>query len=110
MLTRKVYVNPAGQIKYTQAHSASMDPNSTVTGWDYHPSVTRGFGLLSWATEFGHGFIACPATDGTAGAYTIQTITGDALPAQCEQVDLLVPEETDTGSTGVDGVTAWQYT
>jgi hypothetical protein len=87
-----------------------MDANSTTIGWEYHPSVTKGFGQLTWTVENGYGFIACPATDGTQGAYSIQTVNGNALPAQCEQVDLLVPENTDTGSTGIDGATAWQYT
>jgi hypothetical protein len=103
--TNIVYVNPQGLIKYTQAHSASMDPNSTVTGWDYDEDATYKFGRLTWQTDNGHGFIACPATDGTAGAYSIQALIGGALPARCEQVKLIVPKFVN-----ITAATAWQYT
>jgi hypothetical protein len=103
-----VYVNATGSIKFTQAHSAGRDANSTATGWEYHPSITKGFGQLTWDGQ--HGFLACPDAS-THSAYSIKVFNATGqIQAGCQQIDLLVPENTDTGSTGIDAATAWQYT
>jgi len=106
-----VYVTPTGIIKYTQAHSAALDPpDSTTTGWHLQAPVTRGFGQLTWSNgNGGSGFVACPSTD-YPGSWSIQTVIPGVDLSGCESVDLLVPMLTETGDFGVRGPGAWQYT
>lgn len=56
---QQVYVRPDGSLGYTTAHSASMPPGSTVTGFSRTPAPNSDqFGYLNWDC----GFLACPGS------------------------------------------------
>ena len=55
-----------------------MDPGSSVTGFQYLPAVTEGYGQLVYNGANGvHGFMACPSSDGGSA---IMAIVDDAIP------------------------------
>ncbi|KAF2397020.1 hypothetical protein EJ06DRAFT_533733 [Trichodelitschia bisporula] len=111
---QRVFVNQGGEIKYTLPHSAAVDTNSSISGWQLTPSVMSGFGKLSWAPETGGasgGFVACPGESGS-GEWTVLAMMGDDgtsfVTAGCSLMEVLVPMTAD-GGYGIDGPAAWEY-
>lgn len=100
---QSVYLDPSGFVHYTQAHSASMPPGSTVGGLVAY----AGGGLVN-LNSGGYGWAACPSTSptgGGAGGHTLVALTADNKDtlAYCTPVNLKVTA-LPAGTVG-----AWQY-
>ncbi|KAF2147290.1 uncharacterized protein K452DRAFT_217519 [Aplosporella prunicola CBS 121167] len=95
---QQVYIAPTGELKVTQAHSASMPEGSIQDG--FHKSESNSLGFLHWT----NGFLACPAANSTDGyPYQIYASVDGLKRTDCLGFDFLTSNYTGTGAA------AWQY-
>ena len=102
---QSIYVTPGGLIRYTQAHSAHIDPGSIICPFSYNKEDQDVFGVIS-TTAFGaQGLMACPDED-------------DEWQVYASMKNATVPSGDVSDCVGFlaltsdynDGPAAWQYT
>jgi len=98
------YLDPSGNVAYTQAHSAYIPAGSTVGG----VTAYRGGGLVN-LNSGGWGWVACPprASGGGGPGWNLRArnASNAASLAECSAVNLRV-NELAPGTAAA----AWQYT
>lgn len=96
---QRVYIGPAGALRFTQAHSSyepkgSKEGGFSITPWDSNPDV--------WIIDHKGGFYACPAKKENVWQIFVGVKGFHDKNGDCLSFTMFAP--------GQDGVAAWQYT
>ncbi|KAJ5820439.1 hypothetical protein N7474_006030 [Penicillium riverlandense] len=101
---QQVYVGPAGALRYTQAHSASMPKGSTVGGMHYQAG--KPYASVTFEGRGASGLMACP-TKNHARWQVFAALQDAKVPTG--NVDDCLGFDT-VAETYKGKVPAWQYT
>ncbi|KAI1755747.1 hypothetical protein F4782DRAFT_366816 [Xylaria castorea] len=96
---QQVYVAPDGSLSYTQAHSAAMPANSTVTGFSRERSEAFGAPVYLYSTR--RYWYLCPVSEGEPRERTYQIFASDEDPEGCYS--------TQIRTYNPDAAHVWQY-
>src|SRR5436190_22726759 len=103
---QQMYVSPAGEVGYTQAHSTYIPVGSTVTGFTLTPGPGPDHARYRFNGFGAKGFMACPSAD-RSFYQVFAAIENAAVPTgnvdDCVKFDAIASEYTGP-------IPAWQYT
>ncbi|KAI0188029.1 hypothetical protein EV127DRAFT_435298 [Xylaria flabelliformis] len=90
---QQVYIGPDGALSYTQAHSAAMPANSTVTGFSRERSESFGAPVYLYSSL--SSWWLCPVSEGEPRERTYQIFASNANPGDCynTQIRTYTPDE-----------------
>ncbi|EAW08764.1 putative IgE-binding protein [Aspergillus clavatus NRRL 1] len=99
---QRIYIDPRGALRFTQAHSAYIPPGSSMGPFTYTPGPH--FGQFSYTGQGASGFLACPRSNGTATHWQVYGSAANVTASQgCLGFDALAVPTNSTGAA------AWEY-
>ncbi|PKY04708.1 hypothetical protein P168DRAFT_137771 [Aspergillus campestris IBT 28561] len=100
---QRIYVDPTGALRFTQAHSGAIPPGSAIGPFEYTPGDS--YGRFTFTGFGADGFMACPAEDDrwqVFAAIQNATVPGGDVGA-CLGFSAIAPTAQH------QGFAAWQY-